>query len=134
MTIGEIVSQSAHEADIARMETSGQFGTLNWEHLYFDLSGNEPAITTIKSLSANEYVEQLADGTLVSLDLGDCDTSLMVGKFRVESGTFYSELTGKALAESDESFTVSVEFFSTGLDADDSHDAIYTVKRSLLSK
>ena len=130
---GEIVSQKAHEADIERMESTGNYGQLNWEHTYFDVSGDEPVLTTIRELNFQQYIDMTNAGQLISLDLGDCDTSLMVGKFRVESGTFYDNAVGKSLAESDEQFTVSVEFFNTGKDADGAYDAVYTFKRSLLS-
>lgn len=67
---GEIISEAALDADSQRMMATKQFGPLRWWHV------GDP--------------DPLADSNPwgPGLDIGDCDFSAVIGRTRVESGTF----------------------------------------------
>lgn len=82
----EYVTQKAQEFDIELMDKTGDYGVLRWWHV------------------GKPYFEKPGDWLSVKagpgLDLGVCDFAAMHGRIRVESGTFYSEKVGEAVAAS----------------------------------
>jgi 2'-5' RNA ligase len=77
---GEILSVEALERAAARMKATGRYGPLRWWHL------GEPT----------PWDAERPWGT--GLDLGMCDTAIVIGRTLVESGTFYDDELGAALA------------------------------------
>lgn len=80
---GQIVSLAAHQKDIARMEQTGDYGTLDWWHLH-------PV--------AFQYLENPREVAKLPLSiqqkgviLGDCTLSAMYNKLRIEAGTYRSK-------------------------------------------
>jgi len=107
---GEWATQKAQEADVDRMNASGQFGTLDWWH------------TKIKG----------ADGRFIPLDIGDCTHAAMIGRFRLESGTFYDDSIGEAFANSPR-YKMSLEFlYRAGEPAGGQYHHMVTIRRSVL--
>lgn len=79
---GEIISQKALEADVARADATGDYGPLLYWHL--DGAPDEQGHPTPR------------------VQLGDCDFNAMHGRMLIESGTFKSRAIGqhvKALAD-----------------------------------
>jgi len=102
---GEIVSQQAQEADVERMNIGGNYGPLRLWHIgYPDVATKEPG---------------------PGVDIGDCDYSQMLGRVRIESGTFRDERTAAAIG------------FFHPLDQPDRNGVYadsYTFERSLLPR
>lgn len=108
---GEWLTQAAQDADVERMNRSGRFGTLDWWH------------TKIKA----------ADGRLIPLDIGDCDQAVMLGRFRLESGTFRSEAVGASFAASKGRLGGSLEFlYPTNEPVGGQFHHVFTIRRSVL--
>jgi hypothetical protein len=113
---GHWVTQKAQEADVNRMNESGDFGTLDWWHT---------------KLKIPAYAGK--DGRIAALELGDCDHAVMLGRFRLESGTYRDEATGAAFAATDKTLKGSLEYFhpkSEPVGGEFHH--IYTIRRSVL--
>lgn len=113
---GEIVSQKAQEADVDRLNQSGNFGPLRLWHLgYPDVAAKEAG---------------------PGVDVGVCDYSQMLGRIRVESGTFTDNRVGAAIKERSDQWAGSIGFFHP-LDQPD-RDGVYqdsfTFERSLLPR
>lgn len=114
---GEILSTAGLDADSQRMRASGQFGPLRWWHV------GEPDPTS-------------ADAPWgPGLDLGDCDYSTVIGRTRIESGTFKSAALGQAVAAIADQLELSPGFFhpygSNG-PVDGVFETIRTFERSLV--
>lgn len=80
----EFVTMIAQESDINSLEESNDYGPLRWWHVgdpYFEEENNW---RTVKAGPG--------------IDLGICDFAAMHGLIRVESGTFFSEDVGMAIA------------------------------------
>lgn len=111
---GEIVSQRALEADVARMDVAGEYGPLRWWHM------------------GEIDVEKMKAGK--GLDLGQCDFNAMHGRILVESGTFDSPIVGKAMLKHASELGASIGFFHP-LDQPDKEGTYKTIlrfERSLL--
>lgn len=113
---GEIVSQKAQEADVERLNQSGNFGPLRLWHLgYPDVAAKEAG---------------------PGVDVGVCDYSQMLGRIRVESGTFTDNRVGAAIKARSDQWAGSIGFFHP-LDQPD-RDGVYqdsfTFERSLLPR
>lgn len=89
----EIVSTKALADDVARTDLDGLYGPLRWWHV------GDPDPMNFK--------EPWGPG----LDLGMCDWADMHGPFLIESGTFYDDEVGAALAEKADDQEVSLGFF-----------------------
>lgn len=89
----EIISADALDRDSQRMMASKQFGPLRWWHV------GTP--------------DPLSDSAPwgMGLDLGDCDYSALIGRTRVESGTFKSAAIAEAVARIADRLEMSPGFF-----------------------
>lgn len=119
---GEIISQKAHEADIARMDATGDYGVLRWWHV-----GAPHA-----EVPGDWRTYKAGPGW----DLGRCDFAAMHGRIRVESGTFYNERVGAAVKAAGDKLDASLGF-AHPLDepaADGGFDNIGTFERSILEQ
>lgn len=112
----EFVSLKALSDDCDRMQASGQYGVLRWRHA---------GVPNIETKEAG-----------VGLDLGVCDFSAMHGNLCVESGTFYDDRIGAALAPHMKELGASKGFIHPLTDPDHEgvYHTIYTFERSLLPK
>lgn len=113
---GEIVSQKAQEADVERMNQSGNFGPLRLWHLgYPDVAQKEAG---------------------PGLDVGVCDYSQMMGRIRVESGTFTDNRVGAAIKARPDHWLSSIGFFhpTEQPDREGVYQDSYTFERSLLPR
>lgn len=94
---GEYVTQLAHEQDITTLDREGYEGqVLRLWHLgdpYFEVPGDW---TSVKA----------GPGA----DIGECDFAAMHGRIRIESGTFYDEKDGEAIAEHADELESSLAF------------------------
>jgi len=94
---GEYVTQIAHEQDIEVLDRDGYKGqVLRLWHMgepYFEVPGDW---TTVKA----------GPGA----DIGECDFAAMHGRIRIESGTFYSEEDGEAIAAHADELESSLAF------------------------
>lgn len=90
---GEILSEAALTRDTERMTATGQYGPLRYWHM---------GAPNAKSAEA-----PWGPG----LDLGMCDRSYQIGRTRIESGTFYHEQVGAALAKAAGRYETSPGFF-----------------------
>lgn len=111
---GEIVSQAAQEADTERLTATKQYGPLRLWHMGY------PDTTT----------KEAGPG----VDIGDCDYSRMIGRVRVESGTFRDERIAAAIKGRSDQWAGSLGFFH-GIDQPDQEgvfNGIQTFERSLL--
>ena len=107
----EWVTQKAQETDIDRMNANGKFGTLDWWH------------TKLKG----------ANGRFIPLDIGDCTHASMIGRFRLESGTFRDEAVGAAFANSQKAYKMSLEFlYPQGEPVQGQYHHMVTIRRSVL--
>lgn len=88
---GEIVSQKALEADVARADKEGDYGTLDWWHLdgYPDKNSGEPT---------------------PKVTLGHCTGNAMHGRMLVEWGDFVSDAVGQAVKAVAGDLAVSIAF------------------------
>jgi hypothetical protein len=113
---GEIVSQKAQEADVERMNTTKQYGPLRLWHMgYPDVTAKEAG---------------------PGVDIGDCDFAQMIGRVRVESGTFRNERVAAAIKGRADQWAGSIGFFHP-LDQPDQNGVYadsYTFERSLLPR
>jgi len=111
---GEIVSQAAQEADTEHLTATKQYGPLRLWHMGY------PDTTT----------KDAGPG----VDIGDCDYSRMIGRVRVESGTFRDERIAAAIKGRSDQWAGSLGFFH-GIDQPDQDgvfNGIQTFERSLL--
>lgn len=89
----EIIAEAALDADSQRMTADQRFGPLRWWHV------GEP-----------EPLNNDAPWG-PGLDLGDCDFSMLIGRTRVESGTFKSAEVAEQVARIAEHLEMSPGFF-----------------------
>jgi len=113
---GEILSVAALDADSQRMTATKQYGPLRWWHV----GRPDPA--------------NAAAPWGPGLDLGDCDFSMVIGRTRVESGTFKSAAIARAVARAADQLELSPGFFHppTAPDAGGVFAQIRTFERSLV--
>ena len=113
---GEILSEAALDADSRRMTRTKTFGPLRWWHV-----GQPDPTNTAAPWGPG-------------LDLGDCDFSMVIGRTRVEGGTFKSAQIARAVARAAERLELSPGFFHPpdAPDADGVFGAIHTFERSLV--
>ena len=90
---GEILSVAALDADSQRMTATKQYGPLRWWHVGRPDPANPGA--------------PWGPG----LDLGWCDFSMVIGRTRVESGTFKSAAIARAVARVADTLELSPGFF-----------------------
>jgi hypothetical protein len=111
---GEIISEAALDADSQRMMATKQFGPLRYWHI----GQPDPA-----SLDA-----PWGPG----LDIGDCDYSVVIGRTRIESGTFRSAHIAEKMARAADRHEMSPGFLYTPEqpDQDGVFSAIRTFERS----
>lgn len=94
---GEYVTQLAHERDIEMLDREGYAGqVLRLGHI------------------GDPYFEDESDWTTVKAgpgaDIGQCDFAAMHGRIRIESGTFYNESDGQAIADHADEIDASQAF------------------------
>ncbi|KPV48201.1 hypothetical protein SE17_39345, partial [Kouleothrix aurantiaca] len=113
---GEILSTAALDADSQRMMTTRQFGPLRWWHV----GRPDPGIP--------------AAPWGPGLDIGDCDFSMVIGRTRVESGTFKSAALARAVARIADRLELSPGFFHPPMqpDAGGVFSQMRTFERSLV--
>lgn len=112
----EILSSAALDADSQRMTATKAFGPLRWWH-----------VGTPDPLSDTH---PWGDG----LDLGTCDYSVLIGRTRVESGTFFDPVIAEKVARAADGLEMSPGFFHP-LDQPDAagvFSTIRTFERSLV--
>lgn len=113
----EIVSQKALEADVARADREGDYGTLDWWHLdgYPDKNSSEPTPLVV---------------------LGHCTGNAMHGRMLVEWGDFVSERVGRAVRAVADDLAVSIAFLhpESEPDAQGVYHHIRRYSRALLPK
>lgn len=116
---GEIVSQAALEADVARMDATKEYGPLRWWHMGEIDYGTPLDWQTAKAGAG--------------LEIGDCTFAAMHGRMLVEGGTFRSKEIGAAVSKLSPSLLVSRGFTHP---ANEPSDGVYHnirgVERSLL--
>ncbi len=119
---GDIVSTKAQEDDCDEMNRTNNFGVLRWWHV------GKP-YTTVKS----DWRSYIAGS---GIDLGECDTSVMIKRVRVESGTFYHNEVGERLKEVANELSVSIGFShpEDEPDREGVFSNVHTFERSLLPK
>lgn len=89
----EILSVASLEKAVARMKSTGLYGPLRWWHL--------------GTPTPKDPERPWGPG----FDLGMCDTSMVIGRTLVESGTFFDDAVGAALAEKAADQEMSPGFF-----------------------
>ena len=107
---GEIVSQKALQADVARADQDRQYGPLRWWHVGQPFGAG--------------------------LDIGDCDYNAMAGRMLIESGTFRSPAIGAAVARKAADLQGSIGFVHppNEPDADGVFTHIRRFERSLVPR
>lgn len=90
---GEVITTKAQEDDAARMTATGQYGPLRYWHI------GQP----------DPFDPACPWGP--GLDLGMCDYSTVLGRTRIESGTFYDDAIGQAIAQKAGDYEGSPGFF-----------------------
>ena len=107
---GEIVSQKALAADVARADQDRQYGPLRWWHVGQPFGAG--------------------------LDIGDCDYNAMAGRMLIESGTFRSPAIGAAVARKAADLQGSIGFVHppNEPDADGVFTHIRRFERSLVPR
>lgn len=112
----EIVSQKALEEDIERMDKEGDYGAVRFWHI-----GSPDPLT--RSAGAG-------------LDIGRCDFVGMIGRVRVDSGTFYDDAFGAAMAARSKEYGSSIGFFhpESEPDAQGVYHHIHSYERSFLPR
>ena len=107
---GEIVSQKALAADVARADQDRQYGPLRWWHVGQPFGAG--------------------------LDIGDCDYNAMAGRMLIESGTFRSPAIGAAVARKAAALQGSIGFVHppNEPDADGVFTHIRRFERSLVPR
>jgi hypothetical protein len=111
---GEIISEAALDSDSQRMTATKSFGPLRWWHV-----GDPDPLA-------------VADPWGPGLDIGDCDFSVVIGRTRVESGTFRDPGIARKVAAASDGLEMSPGFFHP-LDQPDSagvFNSIRTFERS----
>lgn len=113
---GEILSVAALDADSQRMTATKQFGPLRWWHVGQPDAANPAA--------------PWGPG----LDLGTCDFSTVIGRTRIESGTFKSAAIARAVQRVADQLELSPGFFHPPAQPDASgvFAQIRTFERSLV--
>jgi hypothetical protein len=111
---GEIISEAALDADSQRMMATKQFGPLRYWHI----GQPDPA--------------NLAAPWGPGLDIGDCDYSVVIGRTRIESGTFRDAAIAAQLARVAHRHEMSPGFLHPldQPDGDKVFHAIHTFERS----
>lgn len=107
---GEIISTAALDADSQRMTTTRQFGPLRWWHV-----------------GAPDPLNAAAPWG-PGLDIGDCDYSVVIGRTRVESGTFKSAEIAEKMARVADDLEMSPGFFHP--DDHPGADGVFTAIRT----
>lgn len=112
----EIISSAALDQDSQRMTAAKSFGPLRYWHV----GTPEPL----------DVMQPWGPG----LDIGDCDYSVLIGRTRVESGTFRDAHTARAVAAQAGQYEMSPGFFygDGQPDAAGVFSAIRTFERSLV--
>jgi hypothetical protein len=113
---GEIISAAALDADSQRMMATKQFGPLRYWHI------GEP--------DPLDVTAPWGPG----LDIGDCDYSALIGRTRLESGTFRDPHIAQQVARQADGYELSPGFFHP-LDQPGPHgvfSAIRTFERSIV--
>lgn len=112
----EIIASDTLDSDSQRMTTTKQFGPLRYWHV------GEP-----DPLSAEAPWGP-------GLDIGDCDYSTLIGRTRVESGTFRDPHIAQTIAAQADQYELSPGFFHPldQPDADGVFSAIRTFERSIV--
>lgn len=115
---GEILSAKALADDVARRDVDGLHGPLRWWHI------GEPNPLDFKAPWGQ------------GLDLGQCDWADVHDGFLVESGTFYDDEVGAALAAKAADLELSLGFFhpTTAPDGRGVFKQIRSFERSLAPK
>jgi hypothetical protein len=76
---------------------------------------------------------RLRGDRLVPLDIGDCTHALMLGRFRLERGTFRDEVVGASFAANKERLGASLEFLHpTDEPRGGQYHHMFTIRRSVL--
>ncbi len=112
----EIISSDALDQDSQRMTATKSFGPLRYWHV-----------------GAPDPLDVQAPWG-PGLDIGDCDYSTLIGRTRVESGTFRDRRVAQTIAQQAERYELSPGFFHP-LDQPDSggiYHAIRTFERSIV--
>jgi hypothetical protein len=111
---GEIISEAALDADSQRMMASGQFGPLRYWHI------GQPDPANLEAPWGP------------GIDIGDCDYSVVIGRTRIESGTFRSAAIATKMARVADRHEMSPGFLYTPEQPDDNgvFSAIRTFERS----
>lgn len=112
----EIIAAAALDQDSQRMMATKQFGPLRWWHV----GAPDPANPEVP----------WGPG----LDIGDCDYSVLIGRTRVESGTFKSAALAEQVAQIADDLEMSPGFFHALNDPtpDGVFRAIRTFERSVV--
>jgi hypothetical protein len=111
---GEIISEAALDADSQRMMATKQFGPLRYWHI------GQPDPANVSAPWGP------------GVDIGDCDYSVVIGRTRIESGTFKSTELARQMSAVADKHEMSPGFFHP-LDQPDSSktfNAIRTFERS----
>lgn len=111
---GEVISQQAHEKDVARMNVQKEFGDLGWRHV------GEPS-------DKNPAPE------LPMISIGVCDFSSMHGETRIESGTFVNETIPEKLSSHSKELSSSLTFYGDP-DSNGVYQDIFTKRRNVTFK
>ena len=106
---GEIISEAALDQDSQRMTTRKQFGPLRWWHV----GDPDPGASSAP----------WGPG----LDIGDCDYSAVIGRTRVESGTFRDPGIARKVAQAADGLEMSPGFFHP-LDQPDVAGVFHTIR------
>lgn len=112
----QLVTSDALKADVARMNKEQAFGELSWWHVMFQPE-NPPTLDPGRAL-----------------DIASCDASEIIGASNIESGVFYDNAVGKALADAQGTLGFSREFFypASEPDAQGNFNRIHTYRRTIL--
>ena len=121
----EIVSQKALEGDTERMDTTGDYGTLDWWHLFGldgELVDRPPTISEL--------------GRIKPVKLGTCDFSAMHGNISIETGEFDDAFIGERVAAKAGTLAASRAFLHpvNEPDAERVYNHIQTFSRAILPR
>lgn len=111
---GEIISEAALDSDSQRMMATKQFGPLRYWHI-----GQPDPLSDTAPWGPG-------------VDIGDCDYSVVIGRTRIESGTFKSAALARQMAAVADKHEMSPGFFHPldQPDSDQTFNAIRTFERS----
>lgn len=123
---GQIVSQKALEDDTATMNKTGNFGTVDWWHLY----GLDGKLVNGPDLNIAELERA------IPVRLGTCDFSAMHEMASIESGLFDNEFVGQKFAEHQSELACSRSFLRPIIepDANGVFHHIATFSRAILPR